>query len=89
MAAQRLGLRTILWSAWGKDWTPQATAATVLAELDRDLGPGVTVLLHDSDCASAPGSWRAALGALPILADRLADRDLAAGPLAEHGVRAA
>ena len=89
MAAQRLGLRTVLWSAWGRDWTPQATAASVLAELDRDLGPGVTVLLHDSDCASAPGSWRAALGALPLLADRLAERDLAAGPLAEHGVRAA
>jgi peptidoglycan/xylan/chitin deacetylase (PgdA/CDA1 family) len=89
MAAQRLGLRTVLWSAWGRDWTPQATPATVLAELDRDLGPGVTVLLHDSDCASAPGSWRSALGALPQLADRLADRGLAAGPLAEHGVRAA
>ena len=53
---QRLGLRTVLWSAWGKDWTPEATAGSVLDELEPDLGPGVTVLLHDSDCASAPGS---------------------------------
>jgi peptidoglycan/xylan/chitin deacetylase (PgdA/CDA1 family) len=89
MAAQRLGLRTVLWSAWGRDWTAHATPATVLAELDRDLGPGVTVLLHDSDCASAPGSWRAGLGALPLLADRIADRGLTAGPLADHGLMAA
>ena len=89
MAAQRLGLRTVLWSAWGRDWTADATAAKVLAELERDLGPGVTVLLHDSDCVSAPGSWRAALGAVPLLADRLAEQGLAAGPLAEHGLEAA
>jgi peptidoglycan-N-acetylglucosamine deacetylase len=89
LAAQRFGLRTVLWSAWGKDWTPEATADTVLAELDRDLGPGVTVLLHDSDCASAPGSWRATLGALPRLADRLASAGLRVGPLAEHGIAAA
>jgi peptidoglycan/xylan/chitin deacetylase (PgdA/CDA1 family) len=61
----------------------------VFAELARDLGPGVTALLHDSDCASAPGSWRAALGALPKLADHLAEQGLKAGPLAEHGLRAA
>jgi peptidoglycan/xylan/chitin deacetylase (PgdA/CDA1 family) len=89
LAAQRFGLRTVLWSAWGRDWTPEATADSVLAELDRDLGPGVTVLLHDSDCASAPGSWRATLGALPGLAERLAAAGLTAGPLAEHGIRAA
>jgi peptidoglycan/xylan/chitin deacetylase (PgdA/CDA1 family) len=89
LAAQRLGLRTVLWSAWGRDWRPDATPATVLAELDRDLGPGVTVLLHDSDCASAPGSWRAALGALDPLTERISARGLTAGPLAEHGLRAA
>ncbi|MBV9412311.1 MAG: polysaccharide deacetylase family protein [Acidimicrobiia bacterium] len=86
LAAQRFGLRTVLWSAWGKDWSEKATAATVLAELDKDLGPGVTVLLHDSDCASAPGSWKAALGALEGLAERLAAAGLTAGPLADHGI---
>ena len=89
VAARRLGLRTVLWSAWGRDWTPEATADSVFAELARDLGPGATVLLHDSDCASAPGSWRAALGALPRLADSLTAAGLSAGPLAEHGLRAA
>jgi len=89
LAAQRLGLRTVLWSAWGRDWTAQATPASVLAELERDLGPGVTVLLHDSDCVSAPGSWRAALGVLPLLADRLSERGLTPGPLADHGLKAA
>lgn len=86
LAAQRFGLRTVLWSAWGKDWSERATTATVLAELDKDLGPGVTVLLHDSDCASAPGSWRAGLGALDGLAERLAAAGLTAGPLADHGI---
>jgi hypothetical protein len=79
----------VLWTAWGKDWTPEATPESVLAELDCDLGPGVTVLLHDSDCASAPGSWRAALGALPGLAERLTAAGLKAGPLAEHGIATA
>jgi peptidoglycan-N-acetylglucosamine deacetylase len=89
VAARRLGLRPVLWSAWGRDWTPEATPESVFTELARDVGPGVTVLLHDSDCASAPGSWRATLGALPMLADRLAEAGLKAGPLAEHGLRAA
>jgi peptidoglycan/xylan/chitin deacetylase (PgdA/CDA1 family) len=89
VAARRLGLRPVLWSAWGRDWTPEATPDSVFAELARDVGSGGTVLLHDSDCASAPGSWRATLGALPMLADRLGELGLKAGPLAEHGLQAA
>jgi hypothetical protein len=45
---------------------------------------GGTVLLHDSDCASAPGSWCATVAALPLLADLFAERGLEAGPLSEH-----
>jgi len=89
LAAQRLGLRTVLWSAWGKDWVEDATAESVFAVMAQDVGPGVTVLLHDSDCASSPGSWRAALGSLPLLADRLDELGLKAGPLAVHGIAAA
>jgi peptidoglycan/xylan/chitin deacetylase (PgdA/CDA1 family) len=85
-AARGLGLRTVLWSAWGRDWLASATPTSVVAEIVRDLRPGGTVLLHDSDCTSEPGSWRAALGALPRLADRLAAEGLRAGPLREHGV---
>ncbi|MDQ1412366.1 MAG: hypothetical protein QOE07_954, partial [Acidimicrobiaceae bacterium] len=51
--------------------------------------PGATVLLHDSDCTSAPDSWRATLGSLAPMAELFADRGLEVGPLAEHGVRAA
>ncbi len=47
---------------------------------------GGTVLLHDSDCTSAPESWRATLDALPLLGKQLADRGLAVGPVGEHRI---
>lgn len=86
LAARRHGLRTVLWSTWGRDWRAAATPATVVADVERHLGPGATVLLHDSDCTSAPGSWRSALGALEPLADLFAARGLQPGPLADHGL---
>jgi peptidoglycan-N-acetylglucosamine deacetylase len=86
LAARKLGLRTVLWTAWGRDWRAAATPASVIADLERGLGPGATVLLHDSDCTSAPQSWRAALGALPGLAGAVAARGMVVGPLGEHGV---
>jgi len=46
------------------------------------------VLLHDSDVTSAPGSWRATLGALPRIVDTLRERGLRVGPLGEHGMPA-
>ncbi|MDQ2825445.1 MAG: polysaccharide deacetylase family protein, partial [Actinomycetota bacterium] len=57
-------------------------------DVTRHLGPGATMLLHDSDCTSAPGAWRSALGALDALGEEFATRGLTVGPLAEHGVRA-
>jgi len=87
LAARRLGLRTVLWTAWGRDWTATATPAGVASTVARGLRPGGTVLLHDSDCTSAPGAWRAALGALPRLAELFAAHGgLAVGTLADHGV---
>jgi peptidoglycan/xylan/chitin deacetylase (PgdA/CDA1 family) len=88
-AARRLGLQTVLWTTWGRDWREEATAATVAADVVDGLLPGATVLLHDSDCTSAPDSWRAALGALPRLAEVFNERDLIVGPLGEHGIGAA
>jgi peptidoglycan-N-acetylglucosamine deacetylase len=70
--AHALGMRTVLWSAWGRDWTARASPASVAAEISRDLAPGGTILLHDSDCTSAPGAWRSALGALDLLAASIA-----------------
>ncbi|KPM56651.1 polysaccharide deacetylase [Frankia sp. R43] len=86
-ASRRLGLTPVLWTAWGRDWTATATPSNVLATIEPDLRGGATVLLHDSDCTSAPGAWRSALGALPELAARCDDAGLRLGPLAEHGLR--
>ncbi|MFD8075994.1 polysaccharide deacetylase family protein [Streptomyces sp. NPDC059718] len=87
-AAACTGLTPVLWSAWGRDWTTGATGESVLATLRPDLRAGATVLLHDSDHASAPGSWRATLAALPTLVTACRDAGLTVGPLVEHGVGA-
>jgi peptidoglycan/xylan/chitin deacetylase (PgdA/CDA1 family) len=84
IAARRLGLRTVLWSTWGRDWRAEATPRTVVADVARHLGPGATVLLHDSDCTSAPKAWRSTLGALEPLAELFASRRLEVGSLGEH-----
>ena len=82
-AARDLGLRPVLWTAWGKDWRAgpaDRIAADVMSSL-RDRG---TVLLHDSDCTSRPGSWRSTVAALPLLAEHLRIRDLEVRTLADH-----
>lgn len=87
-SARRLDLTPVLWTTWGKDWTAEATPRTVLATIAATMRPGATVLLHDSDCTSAPGAWRSALGALPELAARCHDAGRTLGPLSEHGAPA-
>jgi hypothetical protein len=54
----------------------------------RGLRGGGTILLHDSDVAAVPGSWRSALGALPQVLDRCVEEGLKVGPLAGHGLSA-
>jgi peptidoglycan/xylan/chitin deacetylase (PgdA/CDA1 family) len=85
-AARRLNLAPVLWTAWGRDWEARATPESVLATVNGRLRGGGTVLLHDSDCTSAPDSWRRTLAALPALIDGIRARGLRIGPLAEHGV---
>jgi peptidoglycan/xylan/chitin deacetylase (PgdA/CDA1 family) len=87
--ARRAGLDTVLWTTWGRDWRKEATPDTVLADVLRRYVGGGTVLLHDSDSESYPGSWHSALGALPMLGDELASRGLTVGPLRDHGIRGA
>jgi peptidoglycan/xylan/chitin deacetylase (PgdA/CDA1 family) len=88
--AKRLGLRPVLWTAWGRDWRTAATPQSICAEISSGRLDGGTILLHDSDCASDPGSWHATVGALPMLAGLLQARGLTVGPLGEHlGARAA
>jgi peptidoglycan/xylan/chitin deacetylase (PgdA/CDA1 family) len=86
-AARAAGLRTVLWTAWGRDWTPTATRASVFSQVEADLLGGGTVLLHDTDRMSAPGSWRAALAALPDIVSACHATRLSVGPLAEHWSR--
>lgn len=84
-AAVRSGLRPVLWSAWGRDWTGSASARSVLATVRRDLRGGGTVLLHDTDRAAAPGCWRATLTMLPDLVGGCRAGGLTVGPLVDHG----
>lgn len=88
-AAHKLQLRTVLWTAWGRDWRPESTPASVLHDLERGLLNAGTILLHDSDCTSAPGAWRNALEALNPLADRMSIANLHVGTLGEHQIPAA
>ncbi|MFE0465039.1 polysaccharide deacetylase family protein [Kitasatospora sp. NPDC058965] len=85
-AARENDLRTVLWTHWGQDWTARATADSVLRTVTRAPLAGGTVLLHDSDCTSAPQAWRSTLGALPRLLDLCAEQGLKVGPLREHGL---
>jgi peptidoglycan/xylan/chitin deacetylase (PgdA/CDA1 family) len=86
--AKRMGMTTVLWTTWGRDWRREATPESVVADVTRRYVDGGTVLLHDSDCTSYPGSWRSALGALPRLADEFASRGLTVGPVGDHGINA-
>jgi peptidoglycan/xylan/chitin deacetylase (PgdA/CDA1 family) len=83
IAAAQAGLRPVLWSAWGADWAPTASAASVRALITRDLAGGGTVLLHDAD-RSGRGRWRPALAVLPGLVGDWRAVGWTAGPLAEH-----
>ena len=84
LACRRLGLTPVLWTSWGEDWRAGATPAVVHDAVDRDLRGGGTVLLHDSDCTSATGSWRTTLAALPGILDTCQERGLTVGPLRDH-----
>jgi peptidoglycan-N-acetylglucosamine deacetylase len=76
----------VLWSAWGRDWRAKATADSVVRDLVARPPARGTLLLHDSDVTSAPGSWRTTVAALPLLAERLSGMDLKVTMLSRHGV---
>jgi peptidoglycan/xylan/chitin deacetylase (PgdA/CDA1 family) len=85
-AARKAALQPVLWTTWGRDWRERATPESIVEDVTATLVPGATVLLHDSDCTSAPGSWKNTLAALPVLAQRWQAAGLEVGPLREHGV---
>jgi peptidoglycan/xylan/chitin deacetylase (PgdA/CDA1 family) len=85
LAAARLGLRPVLWSAWGRDWEADATPDKVLAHLrSGGIRGGATLLLHDSDCTAAPGAWRSALGALEMIAGECERQGLRFARISHH-----
>lgn len=86
LAARSAGLRPVLWTRWGRDWEAGATPASVAREIAPGLLGGATLLLHDTDAYSAPGSWRVTLAAVPGIVGSCQDRGLTVGPLCDHGV---
>jgi peptidoglycan/xylan/chitin deacetylase (PgdA/CDA1 family) len=86
IAARRAELIPVFWTAWGKDWTAQATPESVYATVLAGLRTGGTVLLHDADTTSAPGAWRATITALPRLLRACAARGWQVGTVGAHGL---
>jgi peptidoglycan/xylan/chitin deacetylase (PgdA/CDA1 family) len=86
LAARLLGLRPVLWTAWGRDWTAAASPRSVEDTIAPGIRGGATLLLHDAGYDAAPGAWRSAVGALPGVIDRARALGYRVGPLAEHGV---
>ncbi|MFI1093360.1 polysaccharide deacetylase family protein [Streptomyces sp. NPDC020917] len=84
-ACRRLGLTPVLWTCWGEDWRRRATPKSVYRTVTADLRGGGTILLHDSDCTSATGSWRTTLAAVPPILEACRNRGLSVGPLRDHG----
>lgn len=101
VASAQAGLRPVLWSAWGRDWTHGATAASVRACVSGDLSvtgkvrgdglrgsgdlPGGGTVLLHDADRSGRERWRPALGALPLIVEDCRALGWAIGPLAEHG----
>lgn len=76
LAARRLDLKILLWTTWGRDWRKKASAKTVLDDLLRHGVVNATVLLHDSDCTSSPGSTWATIGSLNNLINHMRDQEI-------------
>jgi peptidoglycan-N-acetylglucosamine deacetylase len=74
--ARRRGWRTVLWTAWGRDWEERATGDSVHDLLTRDARPGAVLLLHDADDYGAPGCWRSTVDALPRVIETLGEQGL-------------
>jgi peptidoglycan/xylan/chitin deacetylase (PgdA/CDA1 family) len=64
---RRRGLRPLLWSRWGHDWSGRVSAEAIAAEVSADLRSGDVLLLHDADHYSDPGCWRNTAAALPAV----------------------
>jgi peptidoglycan/xylan/chitin deacetylase (PgdA/CDA1 family) len=82
LAARRLGLQTVLWSAWGKEWS-ETDPAAVIRRLEPGLRPGAILLLHDTDVSCPPGTGDLTRALLRPLAARLRGLGLRARTVGE------
>jgi peptidoglycan/xylan/chitin deacetylase (PgdA/CDA1 family) len=65
LAAPRLGMTRTLWTAWARDWEPDATPDLIATRTLQAARPGAILLLHDAD--GAPGAPERTLAALPLI----------------------
>ncbi len=84
--ARHLGLTPVLWTTWGRDWSPSATPDRIFRTVRTRLTGGGTILLHDNDRYGTPRSWEATLGAVPGILALCQARGWDVGPLGEHGM---
>lgn len=73
------GWRPLLWSRDGQDWTARATGRSIADRIERGVGHGDVLLLHDADTYAVRGVHRAMISALPRIL----------GTLSEHGLKTA
>jgi len=70
-AARAAGLRTLLWSRWGKDWRRFTTPDRIAARATDGVQAGDVILLHDADFYSARDSHKRTVAALSLILDEL------------------
>jgi peptidoglycan-N-acetylglucosamine deacetylase len=75
-AARAAGLRTLLWSRWGKDWRRYTTPDRIAARATAEVVEGDVILLHDADFYSARDSYKRTVTALAIILNELERRRL-------------
>lgn len=74
-AVRERGLRSQLWSKWGRDWKV-IPPAEIVTRATRDLQDRDVILLHDADWYSSAGSHRGTAAATPGIIERLRHRGL-------------
>ncbi len=72
LAIARRRYQLLLWTRWGRDWSPHATAESIALTATRHIRAGDVILLHEADHYSAPGSWRRTVAAVPRILESLA-----------------
>jgi peptidoglycan-N-acetylglucosamine deacetylase len=80
--ARAKGWKTVLWSAWGREWATADPGAVGQRIIGR-LSPGAIVLLHDSDAFGPKGMWRTGLEALERVGETMEAQSLAGVTLDE------